>query len=200
MTDASGWSIAGSYYESCNCPAVCPCRRFNGVPGGASTYGLCQFILSWQIDRGEAEGVDLSGRQVVMAGFYHDAEPGEPWTIKLFIDDAAEPDAFRQLERIFLGRAGGNMPFTAFIATTLDVEPAKISLEHRPGHEAIRVGSLGGSAVSRRATYDGSISCGIPGHDHPGTEYVASLSMNDGPLQWDYEERCGFATDFAYRG
>ena len=39
-------------------------------------------------------------------------------------------------------------------------------------------GGLGGSAVSRRANYDGSISCAIPGHDHPGTEYVASLSIN----------------------
>ncbi len=53
--------------------------------------------------------------------------------------------------------------------------------------------------MSRRANYDGSISCAIPGHDHPGTEYVASLTMNDGPLQWNYEERCGFATDFAYQ-
>jgi len=200
MTEASAWSIAGSYFESCNCPAVCPCRRLNGVLGGASAYGVCQFMLSWRIDRGEVEGHDLAGRHVVMAGFYHDAEPGEPWTIKLFIDDEAGLDAFRQLERIFLGRAAGNMPFTTHIATILDVQSAKISLEHRPGHEAIVVGGVGRSAVSRRAEYDGSITCGIPGHDHPGTEYVASLSINDGPLQWNYEERCGFATDFVYHG
>lgn len=199
MAEASGWSIAGSYYESCNCQAVCPCRRLNGAPGGASTYGLCQFILSWQIDKGEAEGVDLSGRQIVMAGFYNDAEPNQPWSIKLFIDDAAEPEPYRQLARIFLGRAGGNMPFTGNIATILDVDRARIWLSHERGRETIRVGGLGGSAVARRADYDGSVSCGIPGHDHPGIEYIASLSMHDGPLQWDYEERCGFATDFAYR-
>ncbi|HKI63515.1 MAG TPA: DUF1326 domain-containing protein [Burkholderiales bacterium] len=196
----SRWSIRGSYYESCNCQAVCPCRRLNGKPGGDSTYGICQFLLSWHIERGEADGVDLAGRQVVMAGFYRDAEPGKPWSIKLYIDAQAAPEALRQLERIFLGRAGGNMPFTGDIVTLLEVGRAEISLVHQAGRQTIRVGQLGASAVARRADYEGSVSCGIPGHDHPGTEYVASLAMHDGPLQWDYEERCGFATDFRFYG
>ena len=55
MAEAKGWSVSGSYYESCNCEAVCPCRRLNGKPGG----------------------VGLAGRQVVMAGLYSDAEPGK---------------------------------------------------------------------------------------------------------------------------
>ena len=160
MAEAKGWSVSGSYYESCNCEAVCPCRRLNGKPGG----------------------VGLAGRQVVMAGFYSDAEAGKPWSIKLFIDEQAAPEPYRELERIFLGKAGGNMPFT------------------EPGRESIRVGELATSAVARRADYEGSISCGIPGHDRPGTEYVASGAVRDGPLQWEYEERCGFASDFHFHG
>jgi len=198
--DAKDWSIAGSYYETCNCEAVCPCRRLNGKSGGDSTYGVCQFLLSWDIHRGAAGGVNLAGRQVVMAGFYHDADPGKPWTIKLFIDEGAAPDQYRELERIFLGKAGGNMPFTGNIATLLEVERARISLVHEAGKESIRLGEFGESAVARKADYVGQVSCGIPGHDHPGTEYVASSSMNDGPLQWDYQERCGFATDFHFHG
>jgi hypothetical protein len=116
MTPNKSWSISGSYYESCNCQAVCPCRRLNGAPGGKSTYGICQFLLSWDIHRGMAQGVDLTGRQVVMAGFYDDAERGSPWSIKLFIDDRAPDAPLRQLERIFLGKAGGNMPFTSNIS------------------------------------------------------------------------------------
>jgi hypothetical protein len=196
MPAGSGWSIAGSYYESCNCPAVCPCRRLNGKPGGDSVYGLCQFMLSWSIKEGHAEGVDLSGCRVVMAGFYQDSDAGRPWTVKLFVDAEASPQQSRQLERIFLGKAGGNIAFTSNIATIVDTEPAAIELVHEPGREAIRLGGLGSSSVVRRAAYEGTISCGIPGHDHPGTEYVAGLSMHDGPFQWDYQERCGFATDF----
>jgi hypothetical protein len=127
MAKGESWSVRGSYYESCNCEAVCPCRRLNG-------------------------------------------------------------------------KAGGNMPFTSDIGTVIDVERAKISLVHEPGKESIRVGRAGASAVVRRADYEGAVSCGIPGHDHPGTEYVASLAVHDGPLQWDYKERCGFAADFHYHG
>jgi hypothetical protein len=198
VTDA--WDIAGSYYESCNCEAVCPCRRLNGVPGGNSVYGLCQFLLSWDLHRGRAGSVDLAGRKVVMAGFYRDDQPGKWWTVKLFIDADASPPQFAALEKIFLGRAGGDIAFTANIAAIIDSEPAAIALDHAPGREAIRLGKLGASSVIRRATYDGSISCGIPGHDHPGTEYVADLSMHDGPFQWDYAARCGFATDFHHHG
>jgi hypothetical protein len=198
MARGKSWSVAGSYYEACNCQAVCPCRRQNGAPGGDSTYGVCQFLLSWNIRHGAADGVDLGGRRVVMAGFYRDDETGKPWSVKLFVDEGAGPEPYRQLERIFLGRAGGNMPFTSEIATVLDVARAQISLVHEPGRQTIRVGKLGASAVARRAEYEGTVSCGIPGHDRPGTEYVASLAVHDGPLQWDYEERCGFATDFHF--
>ena len=105
---ATQWSVAGSYYESCNCTAVCPCRRLNGALGGDSVYGLCQFLLSWHIKKGHSGGVDLSGLLVVMAGFYRDDQPGKWWTVKLFVDEAASPEQFRALEAIYLGRAGGN--------------------------------------------------------------------------------------------
>ena len=150
MVSPAQWSIAGSYYESCNCTAVCPCRRLNGTPGGDSVYGVCQFLLSWNIKRGAAEGFDLSGRQVVMAGFYRDTDPGRPWTVKLFIDHKANPEQFRGLERIFLGKAGGNMPFTGFIASIIESESVAIALGHEPGRETIRLGALGASAVAGR--------------------------------------------------
>lgn len=118
MAGGTSWSVAGSYYEACNCQAVCPCRRLNGAPGGDSTYGVCQFLLSWHIQRGAADGVDLAGRQVVMAGCYRDDEAGRPWSIKLCVDEGAEPEPYRQLEGIFLGRAGGNMPFTSSLFET----------------------------------------------------------------------------------
>ena len=49
-----GWRIRGTYFESCNCDAICPCRRINGVPGGRSTHGVCMGVLSWLIDEGVA--------------------------------------------------------------------------------------------------------------------------------------------------
>jgi len=57
----SAWHVSGSYLESCNCEAICPCRRIDGVMGGRSTYGICLGALSWLVRDGSANGVDLSG-------------------------------------------------------------------------------------------------------------------------------------------
>ena len=54
-TDAlSPWAVSGSYYEVCNCEAICPCRRSRGEKGSRPTYDLCDFALSWWIKQGRA--------------------------------------------------------------------------------------------------------------------------------------------------
>ncbi len=77
------WQITGSHCEACNCDSICPCRVINGVPGGNSTYGDCEFLLSWEINEGHAGNIDLAGANVVMAGRYSDNEENKPWTVLL---------------------------------------------------------------------------------------------------------------------
>lgn len=44
------------------------------------------------------------------------------------------------------------------------------------------------------------MSCGIPGHDHPGQEIIADVyRYQDGPYDWNLQGGCGFASDFAYK-
>jgi hypothetical protein len=193
------WRIAGTYYESCNCQAVCPCRRQNGKPGGRSTYGLCQFLLSWHVMAGAAENVDLSGLIVAMAGFYDDDEAGSPWRVILYLDERANDAARAALEAIFLGKAGGNILFTAHIAEIIGVRNATIALDHRKGKERIEVSGTASAAVERPAEYSGTVTCGIPGHNHIGEESISRSTVSDATLQWSYSGRCGFATDFDYR-
>lgn len=195
---AEPWKIAGSYYEACNCEAICPCRRQNGMVGGNSTYGICDFILSWRILEGRSGSADLSGLSVCMAGQYSDDEAGSPWSILLYIDEAATPDQYAALAQIFQGKAQGNILFTANIAKVLGVKRAKISLDHRAGTGAIRIDELAEVHVDRMVDFDGTVSCGIPGHDRPGRESVSSIALQDGPFAWSYSGRCGFSTDFAY--
>lgn len=107
MTTPRTWRIDGSYFEACNCQAVCPCRRHGDRPGGRSTYGVCDFALSWLIERGHADHIDLADVEIVLAGRYDDDEPNSPWRVALYIDEGADPDQQRVVADIFLGRAGG---------------------------------------------------------------------------------------------
>src|SRR3954454_5581821 len=50
------YSVSGSYFESCNCDPICPCRMSDGIPGGRSTYGECLGALSWLLEEGRGGG------------------------------------------------------------------------------------------------------------------------------------------------
>ena len=198
---ASSYRIEGSYYEACNCEVICPCRQQNTVANGLTTYGTCDFILSWHIAEGQAGEADLSGLSVGIVGHYSDHEPGSPWSVAIYIDTRAEDEQFAALEEIFRGDAGGNMAFTGNFKEILRVKRAQIALDHSTGAESIKIGKIGKIALAevvKTVVFDGSVSCGISGHDHPGQESVSNSFSDEGPLKWDYKGRCGFATDFAY--
>src|SRR6201989_1319008 len=102
------WRIRGTYFESCNCDVICPCRRIDGVAGGRSTHGVCMGVLSWFIDEGAAGGVARVGRPVARAVRYSDDEPGSPWTWILYLDEGGSVEQRDALESIFTGRLGGH--------------------------------------------------------------------------------------------
>ena len=197
------WSVSGSYFEACNCEAICPCRRQGGQKvSSGSTYGVCSFALSWLIVDGKFGETGLSGLSTVLAGEYRDDEDGKPWSVCLYIDDTATITQQQALADIFSGRAGGTAlkNYAAAIGTVLSVKPGRIVLNHRPGHWSIRASDYvvvrGGTPVRSPL---GPVSCGIPGHDHPGEEVRTELMrVADPPLGWSVIGRCGFATDFKY--
>lgn len=201
MTHPISWQVAGSYYEVCNCAAICPCRRQADKKGGRSTFGTCDFALSWRISEGHAGEVDLAGLGVVMAGSYSDDEPGEPWRVVLYVDAQGDRDQQQTLSEIFLGRAGGATlrNFAAAIGEVYAIRAAHLDLDHTPNAESMVVGEFLSARTAHAVVTDERISCGIPGHDQPGQEIVAAqFRIDDAPLRWDVSGRCGFATAFAY--
>jgi hypothetical protein len=97
------WRIRGTYFESCNCDAICPCRRIDGALGGRSTHGVCMGVLSWLIEEGAADSTDRAGLPVALACRYSDDEPGSPWTWALYLDASASSEQRAALEGIFTG-------------------------------------------------------------------------------------------------
>jgi hypothetical protein len=198
----SDWRVSGSYFEACNCDAICPCRRQGGRKlTTGSTYGVCEFALSWWIAEGRLSALELSGLAVVLAGSYRDDEPGKPWRVCLYVDERATSAQREALTGIFLGRLGGTPArnFAAAIAEVYAVRPAKIELGHRPGRWLIRAGDFVTVRAAEIVPSDLPVSCGIPGHDHPGEEVRTELMrVADDPLRWEFQGRCGFASDFDY--
>ena len=200
--DSPPWHVTGSYFEACNCQAICPCRRRGGQLAIAnSTYGVCDFALSWQVLQGAFGRLSLDGLGVIMAGFYRDDEEGKPWRVCLYIDERATSEQHTALAEIFSGRAGGTTlrNYASVIGEVHAVRRAHIELDHRRHHWSMRAGNYVAVHGATPVESPVAISCAIPGHDRPGEELRTDvMQVNDSPLIWGVQARCGFATSFAY--
>ena len=199
------WRIRGSYFESCNCEAICPCRTIDGLPGGRSTYGECLGVLSWVIEEGHADDVSLDGLKVAFATRYHDDEPGSPWSFVMYVDaraDVAQRDA---LEGIYTGRLDGDalkhFPWAWKEADRIAVRPVEIEVSHEPRRQWLRIRDQ--VTVRIREAWAGSetVTCVIPGHEQSGEELIAEeLRVDDGRLRFEYHGNCGYSARFDYAG
>ncbi len=200
------WHIAGSYLESCNCDAPCPCRRINDVPGGRSTHGICLGALSWHIEDGRAGSIELSGLSVALASYYSDDEEGSPWTFVLYVDERGDDEQRHALEQIFTGRLGGDVldhfPWAWKTSNLVVVRPARIELDHTPRRQWFRVNDVINVRIRGPLEDDTTITCVIPGHHQQGEELIAEqLEVNtQPPLQFELSGSCAYASVFDYRG
>jgi hypothetical protein len=199
------WRIRGSYFESCNCEAICPCRTVDGVRSGRSTYGECLGVLSWIIDSGRGGDVTLDGLSVALAIRYHDDEPGSPWTFVMYIDANADDAQRDALVGIYTGRLGGDalahFPWAWKESVRVAVRPVEIEVSHEPRRQWLRIGDH--VTVRIREAYAGAetVTCVIPGHEQNGEELIAGeLHVDDGPLQFRFHGSCGYSARFDYAG
>jgi len=200
---AVAYSVEGSYFESCNCDAICPCRMVDGVTGGRSTYGICFGALAWLVEDGRVADIDVSGLAVVLVVRYDDDEPGSPWTIVLHVDASGNEQQRAALADVFLGRLGGPkvgvLPWVRKTRHLLEVRTDAIELVPDGDGYTLRVGEAVCAHATRPAAPDSAVRCGIPGYDEPGLELVADeLVVQDDPFSWELTENCAFASRFAY--
>ena len=198
------WRVSGSYFEGCNCKAICPCRSVRGAAGGPSTFGECFGALSWHVLTGHADGIDLSNTLVVMTLRYFDrVQPSTPWEVVLYIDDRTDEAQAAALASIFLGRAGGTVAaqYGPAIGEVRAIRRARINIEHVAARKRIDVPGYIVVEAEEPASAPGEVACGIPGLDRPGTELVNDIARSDDPaLRWEVVGRgASFATDFDYR-
>ncbi len=197
------YRVRGTYLESCNCDAPCPCRRIDGRAGGRSTHGICDGALSWSIDEGFADDVDLTGLGAVLATRYSDDEEGSPWTFALFVDERGDTCQRAALGRIFSGALGGTVldhfPWAWKASDPLGVEPARIEIDHAPGRGWFRAGQKVSVRVSGPYAGLETVTCVIPGHECEGRELVVDeLKVGAGLLGFEYRGVCAYESTFDY--
>lgn len=200
--DPAPWRIRGTYFEACNCDAICPCRRIDGVSGGRSTHGICTGVLTWLIEDGHANAVDLSGLATALALRYDDDEEGSPWRFRLYVDARGDDEQRGALESIFLGRSGGtaveHFPW-AWKPSELGVHAVTIEVDHARRRQWLRIRDRVTVRIERAYPGPETVTCVIPGHDQTGEELIAAqVTVDEDGLQFELAGTAGYASVFDY--
>ena len=138
------WKLSGELVESCSCNMLCPC--WYGVADlMVMDKGWCASPMLWRIRDGSSEGVDLSGRTVVVSTHF----PGPTMfdgnaTARVIVDDSASDEQRKEIEAIMQGSKGGPMEVLgSFITTWLPTKTASMDVRSENGTVIADVGGFG---------------------------------------------------------
>lgn len=135
---ANTYDLQGQLLEVCDCNVLCPCWIGEDPDGGT-----CDALVAWKIERGEVNGVDVSG--LTFAVLPH--IPGNilqgNWKVLAIVDDKASPEQQEALLNVFTGQLGGPIADLAgLIGEVVGVERAPVKSEIIEGKGRIQIGNL----------------------------------------------------------
>ena len=129
VSDIPKWMLSGGWFDVCKCSIPCPCE-FAQSP----TFGDCDGVLAWHIQKGQYGDISLDGLNVLGIGSFN----GNIWAgdgktkvnVGLFFDEKANQQQREALQMIFTGKAGGFMAeFAKLIGDVRGLEFAPIKFE-----------------------------------------------------------------------
>ncbi len=134
------WNLSGSYAETCSCELMCPCNvSFNH----GATYDYCRVTLGFAIRKGEIEGTDVGGLNVVAVADTPKVMTEGNWRLGIYIDERAGNEQAEKLERVFTGQLGGPMAgLVPLVGEIAGVERAAIDIRDDGLRHSVRVGDV----------------------------------------------------------
>lgn len=175
------YQLEGKLLEVCNCDVLCPCWV-----GEDPDYGTCDAVTSYHIDKGQINGIDVSGLTMVQV----DHVPGNilngNFRTVFYMNDDATPGQQQALLNAWTGKLGGPLADTAkLIGEVVGVERVPIIFEVEKGKGRIKFGQVIEAelapfigATGKETSLHDSIYSSIPGspaYVGKASKYVAKI-------------------------
>jgi hypothetical protein len=166
------YRLAGRSTELCSCNTPCPCA-FGREPSG----GTCEGLFCFDIQEGQAEGVDLSGTKALLAARFSGPWTEGNFTAALILDEHDSEEQRSALERIFTGQLGGEaMNLVNLVGDMKGVFVGPFEYSSTNGDVSVRVGDLAEGAGSVLMGADGSSPITVSNGNYPLPEVFAGRS------------------------
>lgn len=194
------WQLQGTYFETCNCEAACPCV-FLSPP----TQGHCTALVAWHIDRGRYAEVALDGLNVALAVYAPGTMIETQWTAAAYLDDEADSEQEAALHTIFGGKAGGHpATLASFIGKMLGAKSLPMQFHSDGKRSSLIIPGIAEAEIELLEGQGGQ-PITIAGHPlavAPGEPARVGRStrfgFTDHDWQWQLSGRNAFVSPFTY--
>ena len=133
------YHLEGRLLEVCNCRVLCPCWI-----GEDPDFGTCDTIISWHIDKGAVNGVDVSGHTVAAVAHVPGNILKGNWRAAVYLDDKVSPEQEKALLDVYTGKEGGPVgDLVKLIGEVVSVEKVPIRFEVQGGRGTLQIGDVG---------------------------------------------------------
>jgi hypothetical protein len=198
------YRLEGKLLEVCTCNVLCPCWV-----GADPDNGTCDGTLSWHIDKGDIEGVDVSGLTVAVLCHIPGNILKGNWRAVVFLDDKASSQQEEAILKVFTGKLGGPVAdFANLIGEVAGVERVPITFEVEEGKGRLRLGSAVTAdlepfegATGKSTTLHDSIFTTIPGSPaYVGKAPVYKVTSSALGLNIDLQNHNAVQGSFLFEG
>lgn len=194
------WNLSGTYFETCNCEAACPCV-FTSPP----THGDCTALVAWHIKQGKFGDVALDGLNVALLVYAPSTMVETKWKVAAYLDDKANEAQKNALLMIFSGQAGGHPAMLAsFIGEILGAKSVPMTYRGSGKSRSLEVPGIIDAEIEVLEGHNGN-PINIDNHPvciAPGEPVTVARSkhfrLSDYGYDWKLSGRNGFMSNFAY--
>lgn len=132
------YHLKGSLLEVCTCKILCPCWV-----GEDPDFGDCKSAMAWHFDKGNVDGVDISGRTVGLACYIPGNVLDGNWRVTMYIDDEATDEQAQALQAVYSGQKGGPIvDLIALVGEVTSVERVPIVFKVTEGKGTLVIGDV----------------------------------------------------------
>ncbi len=137
-TTQKTYDLDGTLLEACSCAGPCPCWVGDDPDGGT-----CDAFVAYHIDRGQINGVDVSGLSLVNVAQIPGNVLAGNWRLVIFVDSKATTAQQEAILNAFGGKLGGPLADLAGLVGEI-VTVHSMPIEHRVegGKGTLRIGTM----------------------------------------------------------
>lgn len=196
---AEAWSIAGDYFEACNCDTACPCV-FLGDP----THGNCTVLVAWHIKDGKAGQESLTGLNFVLAVYTPGNMMKGKWDVAVYVDSRATSSQKEALVGIVSGQSGGLFAALGpLIGKVVAVKSVPIDFRVDGKKRSLSIPGIAEMQTEALSGPGGETQLTNPSFSITPSATVGrsvKLSLKDHGWSWDISGRNSFMSPFSYQG